>query len=145
MASYPLCVCVGVWWEKWASLVAYLVKNLPAMWDTWVWFLDWEDPLEKGTATHSSILAWREFHRLCSPWGHKESDTAKQLSLFRSPDVSMLPMNAMDGLFRVGNYQMIVIQRGAVNVELQSSCLPDVHFTPDLIKLRWFLRILEIF
>ena len=36
-----------------------MVKNLPAVWDTWVEFLDWEDSLEKGTATHSSILAWR--------------------------------------------------------------------------------------
>ena len=36
-----------------------MVKNLPAMWETWVQSLDWEDPLEEGTATHSSILAWR--------------------------------------------------------------------------------------
>ena len=42
-----------------ASLVAQLVKNLPAMWETWVQSLGWEDPLEKGKATHSSILAWR--------------------------------------------------------------------------------------
>ena len=41
-----------------ASLVAQLVKNLPAMWETWVRSLNWEDPLEKGKATHSSILAW---------------------------------------------------------------------------------------
>ena len=40
---------------SWASLVAQLVKNLPAMWVTWVQSLDWEDPLEKGMATHSSI------------------------------------------------------------------------------------------
>ena len=40
-----------------ASLVAQLVKNLPAVWETWVQSLGWEDPLEKGTATHSSILA----------------------------------------------------------------------------------------
>ena len=44
---------------SWASLVAQLVKNLPAMQETWVCSLGWEDPLEKGTATHSSILAWR--------------------------------------------------------------------------------------
>ena len=43
----------------WASLVAQLVKNLPAMQGTWVWSLGWEDPLEKGKATHSCILAWR--------------------------------------------------------------------------------------
>ena len=42
---------------SWASLVAQLVKNPPAMWETWVQFLGWEDPLEKGKATHSSILA----------------------------------------------------------------------------------------
>ena len=42
-----------------ASLVARLEKNLPAIRETWVQSLDWEDPLEKGKATHSSILAWR--------------------------------------------------------------------------------------
>ena len=36
-----------------------MVKNTPAMWETWVWSLDWEDPLEAGMATHTSILAWR--------------------------------------------------------------------------------------
>ena len=44
---------------SWASLVAQLVKNPPAMRETWVRSLCWEDPLEKGTATHSGILAWR--------------------------------------------------------------------------------------
>ena len=44
---------------SWASLVAKLVKNLSAMWETWVQSLGWEDLLEKGKATHSSILAWR--------------------------------------------------------------------------------------
>ena len=42
---------------SWASLVAQLVKNLPAVWETWVQSLGWEDPLPKGKATHSSILA----------------------------------------------------------------------------------------
>ena len=42
----------------WASLVAQLVKNPPAMQETWVQSLGWEDPSEKGMATHSSILAW---------------------------------------------------------------------------------------
>ena len=41
----------------WASLVAQLVKNLPAMWETWVRSLGWDDALEKGKATHSSIPA----------------------------------------------------------------------------------------
>ena len=60
---------------SWASLVAHLVKNLPAMPETWVRSLGWEDPLEKAKATHSSILAWR------SPSDRKESDMTEQLSL----------------------------------------------------------------
>ena len=44
---------------SWASLVDHTVKNLRAMRETWVQSLGWEDPLEEGMATHSSILAWR--------------------------------------------------------------------------------------
>ena len=44
---------------SWASLVAQVVKNLPAMQETWVQSLGWEDPLEKEMVTHSSILTWR--------------------------------------------------------------------------------------
>ena len=47
---------------SWTSLVTQLVRNLPAIPETWVHSLGWEDPLEKGKATHSSILAWR------TPW-----------------------------------------------------------------------------
>ena len=53
--------------------MAQLVKNSPAMWETWVRSLSWEDPLEKGKAAHSSILAWR------IPWGSKESEAAEGL------------------------------------------------------------------
>ena len=45
--------------NSWASCVAQLVKNLPAMQETWAQSLGWEDPLEEGIAIHSSILAWR--------------------------------------------------------------------------------------
>ena len=58
--------------------VAQLVNNLLAVWETWVQSLGWEDPLEKGKATHSSILAWRT--GLYSPWGCKESDRTEPLS-----------------------------------------------------------------
>ena len=54
------------------------VKNLPAMWETWVWSLGWEDPLDEGMATNSSILAWRipmdrgawraTVHRVAQSW-----------------------------------------------------------------------------
>ena len=65
-----------------ASLVAQLVKNLRAMRETWVRSLGWEDPLEKGKASHSSILdSSPEFQGLYSPWGHKESDTTGRFAL----------------------------------------------------------------
>ena len=54
--------------------MAQLVKNLPAMSETWVRSLGWEDLLEKGKATHSNMLAWRI-------WGCKELDTTEQFSL----------------------------------------------------------------
>ena len=58
---------------SWASFVAQLVKNPPAIRETW------EAPLEKGKATHSGILAWR-IPGIYSPWDRKESDTTEQLS-----------------------------------------------------------------
>ena len=64
-----------------ASLVAQLVKNPPEMWETKVRSLGWEDSLEKGKATHSSILAWRIPWTIYSPWGCKESDMTDKLSL----------------------------------------------------------------
>ena len=51
----------------WASLVTQMVKNPPAMQETWIWSLGWEDPLEKGMAAHSSILAWK------IPWTEEPS------------------------------------------------------------------------
>ena len=61
-----------------------MVKNLPAMRETWVQSLDWEDSLEEGMATHPSIFPgespWTE--EPGSPWGRKESDMTEQLSRF---------------------------------------------------------------
>ena len=67
--------------------MAQTVKDLPAIQETWVQSLAWDDPLEKGKAPHSSILAG-EFHGQrslagYSPWGHKESDMTEQLTLIR--------------------------------------------------------------
>ena len=56
--------------------MAHLIKNPLAMQETWVQSVSWEDPLEKGIATHTSILAWRT-HGLYSPWGLRESDTTE--------------------------------------------------------------------
>ena len=87
----------GFWWPlSWASLVAQTARNPSAMRDTWVWSLGWEDPLEEGMATHSSILAWRiplteEPGRLQSMgsqnvrhvWVTKHAWTATVLKLFQ--------------------------------------------------------------
>ena len=59
-----------------ASLEDQLVKNPPAMWETWVQSLGWEDPLEKGIATYSSILAWR------TPWT-EESGALQSMGVTR--------------------------------------------------------------
>ena len=55
--------------------MAQLVKNLPAVQESWVPSLGWGDPLEKGKASHSGVLAWR------IPWGHKDSDMTRRLSV----------------------------------------------------------------
>ena len=60
-----------------------MVKNMPAMQEIPVQFLGQEDPLEKGMAAHSSILAWGIPWTVYIPWGHKESDTTEQLPLFK--------------------------------------------------------------
>ena len=69
---------LGLNTRYWASRVAQLVKNPPAMRETWVPSLGWEDPLEEGMATHSSLLAWRSpmvreawraiAHRVAKSW-----------------------------------------------------------------------------
>ena len=56
---YQICKEEMITYMYQASLVAQMVKNSPATQETWIWSLVWEDPLEEGMATHSSILAWR--------------------------------------------------------------------------------------
>ena len=78
--EFGINICTYCIWATWASLVSQLVKNPPAMQETWVRSLIGKIPLEKGKATHSSTLAWR------IPWsvqsvGRKELDTIEQLSL----------------------------------------------------------------
>ena len=74
--------------HSWASLVVQLGKHPPAMWETWVRSLGWEDPLEKGKAAHSSVWPG-EFHGLYSPWGRKELDTTERLLLTHSLGLCM--------------------------------------------------------
>ena len=64
---------------SWASLMAQLVKNLPAVWETWVRFLGWEDLLEKGAATHARILVWR-IPWIVSSMGSQRAGLTERLS-----------------------------------------------------------------
>ena len=76
-------IIINIFGTCWSSLVPQMVKNLPAVQETQVPSLGWEDPLEKGTVTHSSIPAWR------IPWtekpgrlqfrGHRKSETLSKL------------------------------------------------------------------
>ena len=72
-----------------ASLVAQMEKSLPAVWETWVQSLGWEDPLEKEMATHSSILAWR------MPWteepGGLQSMGSQRVGHDRATSLSLVP------------------------------------------------------
>ena len=112
--------------DYWASLVAQMVKNLPATQETWVQSLGWEDPLEKGMATHCSILAWRipwteEPGRLYSLWGHKESDRTEQLTL-------------LDYLVMLSRYHTgdALVEMSAHQVEVEGQL-------PSIVKSYFFL------
>ena len=83
------------------SLLAQMVKDLPAMPKTWFWSLCWEDHLEKAMATHSSIFAQRIPKSLVgySRWGHKESDRTEQLTLSLSSLMFMDPFFPLVHIF----------------------------------------------
>ena len=68
---------------SWASVIAQLVKNPPAVWETCVRSQGWEDPLEKGQVP-TPVFWPREFHTLFSLWSRKELDTTEQLALTHS-------------------------------------------------------------
>ena len=80
---------------SWASLVAQLVKNPPAMWETWVLSLDWEDSPREGEKLPTPVFWPREFHGLHSPWGREESNMTERLwfwSIHPSNIISVLTM-----------------------------------------------------
>ena len=75
---------------SWASLVAQLVKNLFAMWETW--FNPWVGKILWRRERLPTLVFWPgEFHGLYSPWGHKESDMTERLSLLPFPSVGGAP------------------------------------------------------
>ena len=80
---------------SWASFVAQLVKNLPVMQETWVRSLGWEDPLEKGKATHSIILAWRIPWTVSKSWPWQSDFHFKKYIEFKNKAILFLFSNAL--------------------------------------------------
>ena len=118
----------------WASLVAQKIKNLPAMWETRVWSLEKEDPLEKEMATHSSVLPGESHgsRRLVgySPWGHKESDMTKWLTLSFTPHPRATHNQRFTNL---GQYEKKDLGKGTFGALW-------THFLVKLVKI--FLKII---
>ena len=109
------------------SIVAQLVKNPVAMWETWVGSLGWEDPLEKGKATQSSILAW-EIHGLYRPWTVVSPVGAGMLCRLRM----IAPLNVIEVSFVMGFPVFQVCEFWSVETYNK------------LVLFRWFLRLLCI-
>ena len=107
-----------------ASLVAQLVKNTPAMWETWVRSLGWEDPLEKGKATHSGILAWR------IPWTIVSGVTKSQTWL---NDFHFTPLPRTG--IRNSVFILLTLAACVPDLNIFSSVGPWSHF--------WFLPVLD--
>ena len=99
--------------QSWSFLVAQLIKNLPTMRETWVRSLGWEDPLEKGKATHSSILAWR-IPQTAQSMG---SQSRTQLNNFHFTSCIKQITNK-DLVYSIGNYTQyfVIIHKGKYSV-----------------------------
>ena len=83
--------------------MAQLVKNPPAMRETWVRSLGFEEPLEKGPTLPTPVFWSGECHGLYSPWGPKESDTAERLSLKALEDFNYIFLHCETGVMRLKN------------------------------------------
>ena len=126
-----------------ASLVAQLVKNPPAMWETWIQSLGWEDPLEKGTATHSSILVWRISW---SAWSMGLQRVGHYWATFTSlhfMPVELPPCNALAPGFCLPCLFLGISHHSSLNLKVFSGEIPveDNYLQPNILffilKYNW--------
>ena len=116
----------------WVSLVAQLVKNLPAMWETWVRSLGWEDPLEKGMAAHSCILAWR------IPWtiAHGVTKNRTRLSNFHLSLVNSVALSPFTTLCNHHHYPFPeLFQHPEEKLDTHSTITPHFPSSADLYSI----------
>ena len=131
-------ICVSLWLIQ-TSLVAQMVKCQPTMRKTRVQSLGWEDPLEKGMATHSSTLAWKipqmeEHSRLYSPWGCRESDTTERLHFTSSWLIHIVvqqkPTQHCKAIFlKLKNKKNFQTHRRFERIECEHPNILHLHFT----------------
>ena len=137
--------------NSWTSLVAQMIKNPLAMQETLVLSLGGEDPLEKGRATHSSILAWRiPWQRSLagfSPWSYKDSNTTKQLTYFI---VNSHPVYRVNSIWHVlwcfpggSNGKEFACNSGDPGLILVSRRSPGERMTSHFIILAWRIPWME--
>ena len=131
------------------SLVAQMVKCLPAMWETRVWFLGWEDPLEKEMAIHSSTLPGKAHgqRRLISysPWGRKELDTTERLHFhFSGLVITFLP-NSKHLLISWLKLPSAVILEKVKSVTVSPSICHEVIGLDAMIIVFWMLSFKPTF
>ena len=120
-----------------ASLVPQLVKNMLAMQETWVWSLSWEDPLEKGTATHSSILAWRISWTVIV---HRVAESQTQLNNFQFHLICYTGINSK----LIKYFRKLKHKRSRRNYEKNSFITPEWersfwHKSQTLQRKDWLL------
>ena len=124
-------------YNLWTSLVAELVKSLPAMQETWVWFLDWEDPLEREMATHSRTLArripWTEESGSLQSMRSQESDTTERLTM-HIPYIFV--HSSVDGHLSCSNILAII------NMRVWVSLWRLLDYTIILLWIFWGVLIL---
>ena len=112
--------------------ITQVVKNLSAIWETEIWSLGGEDPLKKGKATHSSILAWRIPQTIYSPWGCKESDTAEWLSLHFTSNGKWQLLGKCLWTFTVRTVYWWAVLIGKIGWSLQKTKRRDVPSGPEV-------------